>query len=84
MNPAFLNHASKKKNSELESLINRHLDKKKDKRRRSLGKHFHKAANKLHHESSNKHRRNQSNPGVKTGNFIQNFRSSRAKANNSR
>jgi hypothetical protein len=83
MNPIFMKNAKKTKNTELESMITKHLENKKDRRRRSLGKHFHKAASKLHHDTgASKHRRTPSNPAaakIKTGNFIQNFRSSRTK-----
>lgn len=77
--------AAKPNKSELESLILRHIDSEKDKRRKSLGKTFLKSASVSQNEQLNlKHQRTPSHPVTKTSNFLDQFKSSRPQPNDSR
>ena len=70
--------AAKVNKSELESLILRHIDSEKDKRRKSLGKTFLKSANVSQNDQIGlKHQRTPSHPVTKTSNFLDQFKSSR-------
>lgn len=69
---------TKGKKSDLESLILRHIDSEKDKRRKSLGKTFLKSNNTSQNEHVGlKHQRTPSHPVAKASNFLDQFKSSR-------